>query len=512
MIKTIVIDGQSLTIEEVVAIAKEDAKVILSEDAKERVEATRKAIDKMVANERVVYGVTTGFGTLQDVVIPSDKVEQLQLNLLRSHAVGTGPLLPKTVVRGMILIRANSLARGLSGIRLETVQTLLSFLNEKIHPLVPSKGSLGASGDLAPLAHIALVLVGEGEADVDGIRLTGADALERKNLEPLVLGAKEGLALINGTQGMTSIAALAVNEAEILLDSADIVSGMTLEALRGCLDAFDPRIQACRLQPGQIKVAENIRRITRNSKLVRFQQPHQDPYSLRCVPQVHGAVRDVVSFVKSVVERELNSVTDNPLVFCNPNGSADVLSGGNFHGEPVGFASDILTIVMTSLSSISERRLERLLNPNVNQDLPPFLTDQSGLNSGLMITQYTAAALVSENKSKSFPSTADSIPVSGGQEDFVSMGMNAALKLAQVIENVFTVLALESIAACQALDFVGKEGENLGEGTKNVWKEIRSRIDHVDQDRVLQSDIKQMISSLKAGNFPKWAGIQEKLS
>ena len=419
-------------------------------------------------NDRVGYAVTTGVGQLSDVRIPPDDIRQLQVNLLRSHAVGVGDLLSEEVSRAMILLRANSLAKACSGVRAVVIDTLCEMLNRGVHPVIPSQGSVGASGDLAPLAHLGLVLIGEGEAFFQSKRMSAAEALKLAGIKPLVLEAKETISLINGTQAMLAIGLLATLQASILADTADVLGALAVDALKGTDVAFDERIQRARPHPGQLLVAQNLRRMLEGSEI---RESHrgcgkvQDAYSLRCMPQVHGAVRDTLAHCREVFEIEMNSAVDNPLVFPRRSKSAhgqpklgdpvlgDIISGGNFHGEPLAFALDFLAIALSALAGISERRLERLVNPALNEGLPPFLAPGAGLNSGFMMPQVTAAALVSENKVWSHPASVDSITTSGNKEDFVSMGMTAANKLLRVVDNTRNVLAIEAMAVAQALDF-----------------------------------------------------------
>lgn len=442
--------GAALTVEQVHAVAVREERVEIAENAHQRMRESRAVVERLAAADQAVYGVNTGVGLLADVRISTSELEQLQRNIVRSHAVGVGPLLDRAVVRAMMLIRANVLAIGCSGIRAVVADRLCHLLNHGITPIVPSRGSAGASGDLAPLAHMALTLIGEGEADVNGERLAGAEALRRAGLEPLTLQAKEGISLVNGTQAMLAAGCLSLLDAEVLANTADLVCAMSLDGLKGTPRAFDTRIQEVRPHPGQIASASNLRRLLEGSEI---RQSHitcrrvQDAYSLRCAPQVHGAVRDTIAAARRTFEIELNSVTDNPLVFGD-----EILSGGNFHGEPLALHLDYLAIALTILSGFSERRIDRLVNPALNEDLPPFLTNHAGLESGFMMVQVTAAALVAENRVLATPASPGSITTSGNKEDFVSMGMTAALKLQQVIENTRSVLAIEALTAARALD------------------------------------------------------------
>ncbi len=425
----------------------------LAPQAREAVKRARAVVDRAVERDQVVYGVTTGFGNFADVVIPHDKLRELQLNLVRSHAAGVGAPLDEADTRALMLLRANVLAKGFSGIRPETLDLLIAMLNRGVHPVIPSQGSVGASGDLAPLAHLALALVAEGQSSYGGEVLPSAEALRRAGLAPVVLEAKEGLALINGTQLMTAVLGLALAEAQRLVRAADVVGALTLDALKGTDVAFDPRIHAARPHPGQAASARNLRRLLGGSAIRESHRDCgkvQDAYSLRCIPQVHGATRDALAYVAATVSIEMNAATDNPMVFAE---TGELLSGGNFHGQPVALAADVLAIALAELGAISERRTERLVNPALS-DLPAFLTREGGLRSGLMIAHVTAAALASESKTLAHPASVDSIPTSANKEDHVSMGATAALKAARVVANTGRILGVEALAACQALEFL----------------------------------------------------------
>lgn len=485
MTGTVLLTGDDLTLEDLVSVARRGARVALSPDAGRRVDAARAVVERAVAEDRVVYGVTTGFGKFADVVIPREKLGELQRNLVRSHAAGVGEPIPEEAVRALMLLRANCLAKGFSGVRRATLEALVALLNADVHPVIPSQGSVGASGDLAPLAHLALALVGEGEVVFRGKRRPAGEALREAGLVPAVLEAKEGLALINGTQLTTAVGALAIARLLALLRSADLVAAMTVDALKGTDVAFDARIQATRPHPGQAASAANLRLLLAGSSI---RESHrgchavQDAYALRCVPQVHGAVRDAVSHARRVVEIEMNAATDNPMVFAGGEaGRGEVISGGNFHAAPVALVFDLLAAAATDLASISERRTERLVNPALSADLPAFLVKEGGLNSGLMMIHVTAAALVSECKTNSFPASVDSIPTSAGKEDHVSMGPIAARKLARNVEMLETVLAIEYLAAAQAIDF------RLPLRTSVVLEEahrrLRERVPFWDADR-----------------------------
>ncbi|HZT37125.1 MAG TPA: histidine ammonia-lyase [Bryobacteraceae bacterium] len=446
----VTLDGERLTIEEVERVAVAGEQVELAAEARSRMLASRATVERLAAGDAAVYGVNTGVGLLADVRISRDELNQLQRNIVRSHAAGVGPPLDRAVVRAMMLIRANVLAKSCSGIRPAVAERLCDLLNRGVTPVAPSRGSAGASGDLAPLAHMALVLIGEGEAELDGQRLPGAEALRRAGIEPLALEAKEGISLVNGTQAMLAIGCLALIDADVLAETADLVCAMTIDALRGTPRAFDPRLQAARPHPGQISSAANLARFLEGSEIRKSHiacRRVQDAYSLRCAPQAHGAVRDALTEARRVFSIELNSATDNPLVF-----GEEIISGGNFHGEPLALQLDYLAIALTILSGISERRIDRLVNPSLNEGLPPFLAGHAGLESGFMMAQVTAAALVAENRVLAHPASPGSITTSGGKEDFVSMGMTAALKLRDVVFNTRCVLAIEAITAARALD------------------------------------------------------------
>ncbi len=491
------INGNDLTLETVREVAAEGRPVLLAPDARRRVQSAREVVEGIVAGERVSYAITTGVGKLSDVRIPSDQIRELQVNLVRSHAVGVGDPLPVAETRAMLLLRANSLAKGHSGVRPVVIDTLCELLNRRVTPFVPSQGSVGASGDLAPLAHLALTLIGEGECLEDrGMRIASGDALSSAEITPLILEAKEAVSLINGTQAMLAVGALALLAAETLVDSADVIGALTLDALRGTDVAFDERIHRARPHEGQIQSAANLRKMLEGSDIRESHRECgrvQDAYSLRCIPQVHGAVRDTLAHCRGVFETEANSAVDNPLVFMVAD-HADVLSGGNFHGEPVAFALDFLAIALSALAGISERRIERLVNPALNEGLPPFLAPDAGLNSGFMMPQVTAAALVSENKVLAHPASVDSITTSGNKEDYVSMGMTAALKLRRVVENTRNVLAIEAIAAAQALDFAAPL-KTSPRGQK-AYQAIRSSCPAITRDRVMYQDFARVSEAI----------------
>jgi len=498
------INGSDLTLEAVREVAADRRPVLLAADAREGVNRARAVVDTLVANNKVSYAITTGVGKLSDVRIAGDQIRELQVNLIRSHAVGVGEPLAVADTRAMMLLRANSLAKGNSGVRDATVDTICEMLNRGVTPFVPSQGSVGASGDLAPLAHLALALIGEGECfDDKGERVASTDALKKAQIKPVVLEAKEAVSLINGTQAMLAVGTLMQLAAETLVDSADVIGAMSCDALKGTDVAYDERIQKARPHPGQIKTAANLRRLLEGSEIRESHRDCgrvQDAYSLRCMPQVHGAVRDTLAHCRAVFEREMNSAVDNPLVFVkNPkavDGDGDVLSGGNFHGEPIAFALDFLAIALSALAGISERRLERLVNPALSEGLPPFLAPGAGLNSGFMMPQVTAAALASENKVLAHPASVDSITTSGNKEDYVSMGMTAANKLKRVVENTRNTLAIEAMAAAQAIDFLAplKPSRPL----QRAHAAIRSVCAVMQKDRVMYQDFAR-ISGLIAG-------------
>jgi len=488
------IDGEHLTIKDVVDVARNSRRVGLSEQAVERIRKSRDYVDSLVDKEAVVYGITTGFGKFSDVFISKEDTRALQRNLIVSHACSLGNPLTEETVRAIMLLRANALAKGFSGIRLETVNTLVEMLNKGVHPVIPEKGSLGASGDLAPLANMVLVMLGEGEAYYKGVGMTGKEAMEKAGIKTVELTSKEGLALINGTPVMTGIGALAVYDAEDLLKNADIIAAMTLEALKGITTAFDRKVHEVRGQKGQMAAARNMLRIVSGSELTTTQGQIrvQDAYTLRCIPQIHGASRDAVQYVKEKVSIELNAATDNPLVFADDD---QVISGGNFHGQPIALAMDFLGIAVSELANVSERRLERLVNPQLN-DLPAFLTRKGGLNSGFMITQYAAASIVSENKILAHPASVDSIPSSANQEDHVSMGTTAARKARVILDNVQKVLGIEAFAASQAISFRGDV--RLGKGTSEAYKLIRKEIAPVEEDRIMYTDMNKLDEMVKS--------------
>jgi histidine ammonia-lyase len=507
------ISGSSLSLEELRDVVYSSRPVALSSQARHAVDRARAVVDQKVAHNEVAYAITTGVGKLSDVHIPPEQARELQVNLMRSHAVGVGEPLSEADTRAMMLLRANSLAKGHSGVRAAVIDFLCEMLNRGVHPVIPSQGSVGASGDLAPLAHLGLVLIGEGEAIVHGERVTGAEALRNAKLQPLTLEAKEAVSLINGTQGMLALGALVLLASEVLVDSADVISAMTLDALHGTDVAFDPRIHRARPHPGQIATAENLTRLLAGSQIRESHRECgrvQDAYSLRCVPQVHGAVRDTLAWCRKVFDTEMNSAVDNPLVFAArerpsrgdaaaQNELGEILSGGNFHGEPIAFALDYLAIVLSALAGISERRIERLVNPALNEGLPPFLAPGAGLNSGFMMPQVTAAALVAENRVLAHPASVESITTSGNKEDFVSMGMTSALKLKRVLQNTTNVIAIEAVAAAQALDFLApiKTSPRL----QRAHAAVREVCATLERDRSLAPDFARVAQVIEAGRI-----------
>jgi histidine ammonia-lyase len=505
------IDGKSLSIEQVVRVAyDEKVRVKLTDAAKERVVRAANAVQRLIEENVIAYGITTGFGAFKDKVIPTEQVELLQHNILVSHAVGVGVPYDRATVRAIMLIRANTLAMGHSGIRLSTLELLLEMLNRGVHPLIPEKGSLGASGDLAPLAHMALPLIGEGEAEFGGEILEGAEAMQGAGLGVIALAAKEGLALTNGTSVMCAIGVLETYRAEKLNATADIAGCLSLEALHGTAQAFDARIHALRPFPRQIDCAAHLRNLIAGSEFTRGYDPAnvQDAYTLRCIPQVHGAVRDAIAYCRWVFEIELNAVTDNPLIFIDDETDRiEVLSGGNFHGEPLAIAMDYLGIAMSELGNISERRIMRLIDEASNtHTLPAFLTKDGGLNSGFMILQYTAAAMATESKVLSHPASVDTIPTSANVEDHVSMGLTAALKARRIMDNVERILAIELMAAAQGVDFrkeIHGETARLGRGTQPVYALIRAYVPFIRKDQVLYRYMRKMEGLVREGEIAR---------
>ena len=494
--RRIELDGETLTLEQVGAVARRETTVALSAGATARVKTARALVDRFAAGETPVYGINTGFGTLAEVRIEKSDLKKLQRNLILSHSAGVGNPLPPEEARALMLLRANVLAKGYSGIRLETLQLLLDMLDKDLLPVVPERGSVGASGDLAPLAHVALALIGDGEVFLDGARMNAAEGLKRCGLVPAILEAKEGLALVNGTQAICALGSLSQLRAEMLCATADLAGAMTLEGLLGSHRPFIPEIHDLRPHQGQRESAANLRRLLEGSEIVSSHEncgKVQDPYSLRCMPQVHGAARDGVRFSRQQLSVEINSATDNPLVFAE---TEELVSGGNFHGQPVSLALDVLAMSITQLAAISERRVEQLVNPMLS-GLPPFLAKKSGLNSGFMIAQVTAAALVVESRILCHPACVDSIPSSAGREDHVSMGMTAALKCRAVVDHVQNVLAIELLVAAQSLDF--RKPLKAGRGVQQAYEKIRAVVPFMEEDRELHRDITAVAKLVAAG-------------
>ncbi len=513
--KALHLTGNTLTLDDVREVVYDNRAVLLDPTARLAVDRARAVIEDVVATDRLAYAVTTGVGKLSDVRIPPAENRTLQLNLMRSHAVGVGQPLSEHISRAMMLLRANSLSKGCSGVRGVVIDTLCEMLNRRVHPVIPSQGSVGASGDLAPLAHLGLVLIGEGEATLQGRRMEGGEALRSVQIKPIVLEAKETISLINGTQAMLAIGLLAVVDAEILAESADAIGALTLDVLQGTDTAFDERIHQARPHPGQVAVAANLRRLLAGSEIHESHRECnrvQDAYSLRCMPQVHGAVRDTLAYCRSVFEVEMNSAVDNPLVFPEKKQvgqrsdapvQGDIISGGNFHGEPLAFALDFLAIALSALSGISERRIERLVNPALNEGLPAFLAPGAGLNSGFMMPQVTAAALASENKVLAHPASVDSITTSGNKEDFVSMGMTAGLKLQRIVQNTRNVMAIEALAAAQALDF--RAPLKTTRLLQKVHDAVRAVSPTIHEDRILTGDFAAAAELIRSGKLAQAA-------
>jgi histidine ammonia-lyase len=494
------LDGQRLSLNQIAAVAKGEEQVALSIGARLRAEESRRVVEKIVAAGRTVYGVNTGFGKLSDVHIEPSQLRQLQLNLVRSHSCGLGSPLSEAETRAMMLLRANVLALGYSGCRPVLIDTLATLLDSGVTPVIPEKGSVGASGDLAPLAHLALALIGEGEAFYHGERLASSEALRRAGIEPLQLEVKEGLALLNGTQAMAAVGAIALYRAERVARLADVAGAMALEALRGTPVAFDERIHTARPHPGQVAVAAHLRELLRDSEIRKSHLENdprvQDAYSLRCMPQVHGAVRGALSHAREIVETETGSATDNPLVFSE---TGEVFSGGNFHGAPLALSFDYAAIAVTDLMSISERRIDRLVNPDANEGLPPFLTSQAGMSSGFMMMQVTAVALLNEAKVLAHPASIDNVPTDGGKEDHVSMGMTAATKLRSIVELAEHVTAIELVTAAEGLEY--RAPLKPGRGVQRACEIVRAQVPRLTDDRSLAPDIEKIVGAIRAGKF-----------
>src|SRR5713101_7599961 len=494
------LNGQKLSLAQVVDIAGGEGHVSLSAAARERVEQSRRVVEKIVAEGRTVYGVNTGFGKLSDVRIERSQLRILQLNLVRSHACGLGEPLSEAEARALLLLRANVLAEGFSGCRPVLIESLIAMLNRGVTPVIPEKGSVGASGDLAPLAHLALTVIGEGEAFYRGERMTSADALQRAEIAPLQLEAKEGIALLNGTQAMAAVGGLALHRAERVAFLADVAGAMTLEAVRGTPVAFDERIHAARPHPGQIEVAAHLRELLRDSQIRESHLENdprvQDAYSLRCMPQVHGAIRGALGHAREVVEIETGSATDNPLVFAE---TGEVLSGGNFHGAPLALAFDYAAIAMTDLMSITERRVDRLVNPDSSEGLPPFLSAKPGVGSGFMMMQIVAAALLNEAKVLAHPASIDNVPTDGGKEDHVSMGMTGATKLRSIVDNAEIITAIELITAAEGLEY--RAPLQPGRGVKQAYEIVRRHVTRLTSDRAMSAEIEAVVMTIQNSEF-----------
>ncbi len=498
------LNGNDLTFEQLYEVALRGEKVSLARVAAERMNASRAVVDRLVASGKTAYGINTGFGKLASVRISSEQVRQLQVNLVRSHCCGVGEPLSKVETRAIMLLRANALAKGLSGVKPATVETLGSMLNAGVHPVIPSQGSVGASGDLAPLAHLAQVVIGEGQAEFRGEILPGGEALRRAQIVPVQLEAKEGLSLLNGTQGMLALLSLALRHADVLADTADVAAALSLDALRGSPGAFDSRIMHARAYAGASRTARNLAHLNEGSEIRESHRAAekdtrvQDAYSLRCTPQVHGAVRDSLSQAREMALVELNSATDNPLVFVREAGDGDIISGGNFHGQPLAMAGDQVAIAIATLGGIAERRIEQMTNP-LTSLLPAFLTPEPGLNSGFMIAQVTAAALASENKALATPHSVDSISTSGNQEDYVSMGMSGARRLERMLRNLQHIIAIELLCACQGIDLLAPL--QTGSLAKQAYHAVRGESGKVIEDRSLAPDINAVSATIESGLF-----------
>jgi histidine ammonia-lyase len=496
------INGNDLSLDDLRQVVYERRHVELADTARAKVITAREVVEKLLRENRVAYAINTGVGKLSDVHIEPAQNRQLQVNLIRSHSAGVGEPLSQEETRAMMLLRANSLSKGFSGVRPKVIDLICAMLNKGVHPVVPSQGSVGASGDLAPLAHLALAMIGEGEVWAGGGRTSSSDAMQRAGIKPLVPEAKEAISLINGTQAMLAVGTLSLLAAETLATTADVLGAMSLDALHGTDVAFDARIHEARPHAGQMEVAANLRRLLAGSEIRESHKDCgrvQDAYSLRCIPQVHGAVRDTLDFCRRTFEVEMNSAVDNPLVFVKGHGEGDIISGGNFHGQPLAFALDYMAISLTALAGISERRIERLVNPALNEGLPPFLAPDAGINSGFMMPQVTAAALASENKGLAHPASVDSITTSGNKEDYVSMGMAAAIKLKRVIANTTNVLAIEACAAAQALDFLLplKSSQPLQKAHAAIRK-VSPKIEH---DRIFAQDFAKLAELIRSGSI-----------
>jgi histidine ammonia-lyase len=505
---SVALNGNDLSLDQLYDVAFRYAEVTLAGSARQAMQASRAVIDKLLSSGKTAYGINTGFGKLASVRISPGQLRQLQLNLVRSHSSGVGAPLSEPETRAMMLLRANALAKGLSGVRPVIVETLCEMLNRRVHPVIPSQGSVGASGDLAPLAHLAQVAIGEGHAMVGGETLSGGEALRSAKIAPLALEAKEGLSLLNGTQGMLALLSLALRDAQVLADTADVAAALSLDALRGSPAAFDPRIMQARPYAGAAQTARNLARLIQGSQIRESHRSAekdprvQDAYSLRCTPQVHGAIRDAFAQARAVVEVELNSATDNPLVFARAGttGEGDVVSGGNFHGQPLAMAADQMAVALATLGGIAERRIDQMTNPQTSL-LPPFLSPDAGIHSGFMIAQVAAAALASENKTLATPHSVDSITTSGNQEDYVSMGMGAARRLRPMLDNLRNILAIELLCACQGIDLLSPL--QTGAEAQKAHQLVREVSPKVEADRALAADIQAVASQIDIGKFQK---------
>jgi histidine ammonia-lyase len=500
---SVVLNGNELTFEQLYAVAQQGAAASLAAEAMERMKSSRSVVERLVASGRTAYGINTGFGKLASVRISTEQVRQLQLNLVRSHCCGVGAPLSEAETRAMMLLRANALAKGFSGVRPVVVETLCAMLSRKVHPVIPSQGSVGASGDLAPLAHLAAVVIGEGRAMYGGETLDGGEAMRLAGLAPVTLEAKEGLSLLNGTQGMLALLSLALSEADVLADTADIAAALSLDALRGSPGAFDARIMRARAYAGAARTARNLAHMNEGSQIRESHRAPdkdsrvQDAYSLRCTPQVHGAVRDSLAQAREMAAVELNSATDNPLVFATDLGG-DIISGGNFHGQPLAMAADQAAVAIATLGGIAERRIEQMTNPFTSL-LPAFLTPDPGLNSGFMIAQVTAAALTSENRALATPHSVDSISTSGNQEDYVSMGMSGSRRLERMLHNLRHIIAIELLCACQGIDL--QAPLQTGTLAQKAYAAVRAKSRKVEQDRPLAPDIEAVYSLIAGRSF-----------
>ncbi|MEW6456761.1 MAG: histidine ammonia-lyase [Acidobacteriota bacterium] len=495
----IVIDGDNLKLDEIESVAYKLSEVELSSRSKTKIQKSRALLKKLLKQGKRIYGVNTGFGSLSDIDIKDKDLSNLQMNMIRSHCTGVGEPFSEDIVRAMMLLRANVLAKGYSGVRVELVEFLIKLLNERIHPFIPSQGSVGASGDLAPLSHLASVIIGEGKAYYKGKLLPSKEIFKNAGLSPLTLEAKEGIALINGTQTMTAIASLSLLRTERLIDTADLAGAMTLDALKGSIDPFDEKIHNVRPYEGQKLSASRIKKFIEDSELWnshRGKLKIQDSYSLRCMPQVHGAIRETLKFIRGILEIEINSATENPLIFSD---EGEILSGGNFHGEPIALVSDFMGIALTELGNISERRIERLMNPNLNEGLPAFLSKNPGLESGLMLTHVTAASLASENRTLSHPASVDNIPISADQEDHVSMGVTSARKAMKILENTERIISIELLCASQALDL--RKPLKSSPLIEKILKMIRKKVPFIEKDRMLDQDIEEIFKLIHS---PEW--------